>query len=102
VPQQALFAMNSPLVLEQARKLADRTKDAGDPAARVKALYRLALEREPNADELQLAVAFAARKFDAPPHSPPVKGKPAPPVPLSNWDMLAQVLLLTNEFFFVD
>jgi hypothetical protein len=103
VPQQALYAMNAPFVLDHARLLAARAQNtSADTRERIKTLYWFALQRDPNADEMQMAVAFVGRKFEAPVKAPTVKGKPAPPKPLSNWDMLAQVLLLTNEFFFVD
>jgi hypothetical protein len=60
VPQQALFMMNSPFVMEQAKKLAQRTAvvGKGDVNARVTELYRIALGRSPNADELQLGAQF--------------------------------------------
>src|SRR5262249_45177742 len=49
VPQQALFAMNAPFVIEQAKALAARPEVAGEPAAdrRVAVLYRLVLARLP-------------------------------------------------------
>lgn len=92
VPQQALFAMNSPFVLEQARRLAARPEVAGeaDPARRVAALYRLALGRPARPEEIELALRFIA----APPAANQTK--------LSPWEMLAQVVLSTNEFVFLD
>ncbi|OYV92943.1 MAG: hypothetical protein B7Z73_04155 [Planctomycetia bacterium 21-64-5] len=93
VPQQALFAMNSPFVLEQVRRLAARPEVAGemDAARRVQALYRLVLGRVATNDEVELAVRF----IDAPPVS-------AEASKLTPWELLAQVLLSTNEFMFVD
>ena len=92
VPQQALFAMNSPFVLEQARRLAARPEVAGeaDPARRVAALYRLVLGRPARPEEIELALRFIA----APPAADQTK--------LSPWEMLAQVVLSTNEFVFLD
>jgi hypothetical protein len=60
VPQQALFMMNSPFALEQARKLAGRQDIVAeaDPAARVQRLYREVLDRNPTAHEIELAVKF--------------------------------------------
>jgi hypothetical protein len=87
VPQQALFLMNSTFVLEQAKALTARASDP-DPAKRVAALYRLAYARAPTAEEVSLATAFL---------KPPAEG-----TGLSPWDQLAQVLLLSNEFAFVD
>jgi hypothetical protein len=57
VPQQALFMMNSPFVVEQARALA--AKGAGlSPAEHVKALYETAFARRPTADEVEMGVRF--------------------------------------------
>jgi hypothetical protein len=68
VPQQALFLMNNPFLLDQARALAKRTADAPD---RIQALYRLALGRDPNEDEVRLGRAFLDQ-----PAPPPVVYKP--------------------------
>ena len=60
VPQQALFMMNSPFVVEQTKKLAARpeVKDQADVAKRVESLYRVSLGRTPTKDELDLGVKF--------------------------------------------
>lgn len=62
VPQQALYLMNSPFAIEQARALMARPEIAKETsaAARVKMLYRLTLQREPEKAELELAQAFVA------------------------------------------
>jgi hypothetical protein len=90
VPQQALFLLNSPFAIEQAKALAKRTESAASPAERVAALYRLAYGRRPTGEESALALEFvtAPRSTDA--------GS------LSPWEELSQVLLLANEFAFVD
>jgi hypothetical protein len=89
-PQQALFLMNSPFVTEQAKALASRPEvaNAKSPAAKATALYRRALGRDPTRDELALALEFVSDD-DA---------KAA----FGRWAQLAQVLLLSNEFAFVD
>lgn len=60
VPQQALFMMNSPFVIEQARHLAAREEaaSAATPEARVQALHRLVYGREADAREIERALAF--------------------------------------------
>ena len=60
VPQQALFLLNSPLIVEQAKGLAARKELAGvpDPAGKVRMLYRLAYGRLPDAGELALGAAY--------------------------------------------
>jgi hypothetical protein len=87
VPQQALFLMNAPFVQEQAKALAARATDQ-DPAKRVASLYRLAYLREPTAEEVRFALEFTASPSDDKGFTP--------------WDQFAQVLLLSNEFAFVD
>ncbi len=83
VPQQALFLLNSPLVVDEARALAERAASAaGDGEGRIAAIFRLALGREPSADELRSAKAF----LDAG----------------GSWPDFAQVVLVSNEFSFVD
>jgi hypothetical protein len=60
VPQQALYLMNSPFVVRQARELMARPElnAAEDDAARVRTLYRLIFQREPASEELQLGCSF--------------------------------------------
>lgn len=73
VPQQALFMMNSPFVIEQAQQLAKRAEYGGTTGAveRAKAIYRLVYQREPAADECALAEKFIADQTTL----------PAPPAP---------------------
>jgi hypothetical protein len=75
--------LNNPFVLEQAKALAGRG-DGDDPERRLSQLYRFVLQREPTPDEVTMARNFIA-------------GQTATP-----WEQFAQVLLLTNEFLFVD
>jgi hypothetical protein len=60
VPQQALFMMNSPFAVEQARRLAARPEVAGAKSDddRVRELYRIVYARQPEPQELQLALGF--------------------------------------------
>ena len=62
VPQQALFLLNSPFVVEQARRLAGRPDVIGqaDPAARIRTLYQAVFQRTPTAEELEAGLAFIA------------------------------------------
>ena len=89
VPQQTLYAMNAPFVQQTAQTIADQIKaeipgDAPDTTApRIAALYRRILSREPSATETELATQFLQQHPD-------------------NLMLLAQTLLLTNEFLFVD
>ena len=104
--------MNSPFLHEQARRLAGEiagnagTRDAAGTTERVRNLYRRVLGRAPEKDELALATAFiAAQNGDVDsawkPGSPSKSAAGKEPQ-LSPWEQLSQVLLLTNEFMFVD
>ena len=69
VPQQALFMMNSPFVVEQARALAARPEvaQAPDLASRVRTLYTVAFQREPAPEEAALGERFLSEaKTEAP------------------------------------
>jgi hypothetical protein len=60
VPQQALFMMNSPLVVEQAKNLVKRPDFKAKPSneEKVKLLYNLIYQRAPSEIELQLALDY--------------------------------------------
>ncbi|HLV79051.1 MAG TPA: PSD1 and planctomycete cytochrome C domain-containing protein [Chthonomonadaceae bacterium] len=101
VPQQALFMMNSPFVIEQARHLAARPEIArlSGEAARIRAVYRLLFGRPPEAEELAWGEHFlrAASRVGVQPAA-----QIAPADRLTPWERYAQTLLMTNEFAFVD
>src|SRR5207244_4373014 len=54
VPQQALFMVNSPFVVEKARDLANRPEVTSAPtdAEKIVALYQITVQRAPESDEL--------------------------------------------------
>jgi mono/diheme cytochrome c family protein len=96
VPQQALFMMNSPFAIQQAKALAARPEVAQEPepAKRVEKMYRLLYGRSPAPDELWAAAEFIrGEEAFAPPGLPST---------LTPWEKYAQVLLQSNEFVFVD
>ncbi|MFN0129200.1 MAG: DUF1549 and DUF1553 domain-containing protein [Verrucomicrobiales bacterium] len=107
VPQQALFALNNPFVITQARALADLPGDS--PEARARTIFRRVLSRDPEPDELARAIEFVAAagggesagggEDGAGDVGPPdeFSGPPLPP-----WVAYAQVLLISNELMFVD
>jgi hypothetical protein len=93
IPQQSLFLMNSPFAIEQGQALANRG-DVGpvaDSAAKISALYRAALARTPSAAETAAAQHF----LDS-------AAADATGSQLTPWEQLAQLLLMTNEFAYVD
>ena len=60
VPQQALFLMNSPMVIEAARKLVDRAAFAAlkSDEERVASLYLAVYQRPPTQQEIALAIRY--------------------------------------------
>ncbi|MCS6977480.1 MAG: PSD1 and planctomycete cytochrome C domain-containing protein [Gemmatales bacterium] len=93
VPQQALFLMNSPFVIERARKLAARldAEELTEPRLRIRRLYHLVYGRDPRSEEVDKALAFLeAAEADRSESQ------------LSPWEQYAQVLLMSNEFVFVE
>lgn len=65
VPQQALYLMNSPFLIEQARKLVSRAKSVrgATPDDTIKFLYRAVYQRPPRPDEFKMAVEFINRSL---------------------------------------
>ena len=97
VPQQSLAVLNAELVVEAARGLADRSaREAGegaDDTRRLDRLWRAALSRDPGDDERVLTLAWLDRERAA---------DEATPSPFDRWARLAQALLATAEFQFID
>jgi hypothetical protein len=91
VPPQALFLMNSPFVLQQAKRFASRPDVAWLSTAEksIDRMHRLAYGRPAEPDEIELGLRFLAAAKE-------VKAK------LTPREQYAQVLLLANEFAFVD
>jgi hypothetical protein len=78
--------MNSSFIHDQARKLIMQKEfvDAGNDTAKLQFLHRTIFQRNPSATEIQEALSFLS------------------PVRKGAWADYAQVLLLSNEFRFVD
>jgi len=91
VPQQALFLMNSPFVVEQAQSLAHRVEASGakTPPESIQALYRFVFQRQPVRGELEAGEKFLQAQ----------RGEGAKLSPLERY---AQALLLSNELVFLD
>lgn len=60
VPQQALYLMNSPFILEESRHVAGRpeVESAANDRARVAALYRIVYGRDPSCEEAGMALDY--------------------------------------------
>jgi mono/diheme cytochrome c family protein len=121
VPQQTLFFMNNPMVIELAKKLVAREDFLAlqNDAARVQRLYLLLYQRLPQPDEIELGINFlndtpipavatsmepAGQKERPKARLNPNRNgnrKPATKAPLTAWQEYAQALLQANEFIFV-
>ena len=90
-PLQQLYFLNSPFLLDRAARMVERINadnPAANPTDRVRTLYRLALQRDPTELEINRAVRFI--DDDGGPDRP------------ESWSLLAQAVLIGNEFLFVD
>jgi Protein of unknown function (DUF1553)/Protein of unknown function (DUF1549)/Planctomycete cytochrome C/Concanavalin A-like lectin/glucanases superfamily len=87
VAPQALFFMNDPFVVDQARALTARVarERAGDNRARIDRLYAIALGRPPTRPEVDLGLLLLA---------------PDPEV--DPWERYCLILLGSNEFIYLD
>ncbi|HZZ81154.1 MAG TPA: PSD1 and planctomycete cytochrome C domain-containing protein [Gemmataceae bacterium] len=91
VPQQQLFVLNSPFVIETSKAFAARIqKDASNDADRIQRAFALAYGRPASADEMQLFEAYLQSKDAAGENR------------LNRWERVAQILIGSNEFMYVD
>ncbi len=122
VPQQALFMMNSPLVIEQARNIVVREdfENLSAPDARIRLLYSLIYQRMPTDSEIRLGLQFIEESpesekipFNAKDKRKPVRPRNANTMslatlsgkdykPLDAWAKYAHALLQANETMFVN
>ena len=91
VPQQALFMMNSPFVIDEARSLVrfHGVDQAKDRRAQIELIYGWLFQRPASDNELRLGEKFLAAQTTT-------------STTLSRLEKYAQVLLLSNELMFVD
>lgn len=85
VPQQSLFAMNSPFMMARSKSFAERLlKERSEDRARLERAYQLLYGRMPSPDETKLGLAFLAGSTEG-------ESK-------RRWESYAQVLLASQEF----
>ncbi len=120
VPQQALFMMNSPFLIEQVKNIlarADFPKTAPD-VEKVQFIFRTAFQRPPTAAELKLAEQFLGSEAPQPKtgETAPVaigqaaeleaklrkKSGTSQMQPLNALERYTQIILLTNELIFLN
>ena len=89
-PLQGLYALNGPLLNQQAKWIADQLEknNSGDVSNSIAAVYRRLFSREPRDEEIHLGVVYLA---NAKPESQS-----------DRWQQYVHVLLATNEFTFID
>jgi Protein of unknown function (DUF1549)/Protein of unknown function (DUF1553)/Planctomycete cytochrome C len=125
VPQQALFLMNSPIVIDLARRLVALPDFVAldDDTARLQFLYERIYQRQPEPEEVQIGLEFVnqtplrddsmnstvandssgdktglKKKFRNVPRPAQIKNR----APLTSWEEFAQALLQANETSFVN
>jgi hypothetical protein len=99
VAPQALYLMNNPFVQKQALAFADRALAAGtDDTHRVKELYRLALLRNPTAEESSRITHFVTTYTEALKTTQQDEMKRV----RAAWGAAAQTMLASGEFSWVD
>lgn len=93
VAPQALFLINNPFVLDQARALAERVLgwDAADDAARIAQVYPILYARPPRDEEIAIGLRVLEQAH-ANSHGDESRA----------WQEYCQVLLCANEFTFID
>ena len=91
VPQQQLFVLNSPFMVEQAKAFAARLHKEVPVSdeARIQRAFLLAYGRPPSEREVEIGVAY-------------LSSEPDPQSKLTLWQTYAQVLLGSNEFMYID
>lgn len=129
VPQQRLFFLNNAFVHTQAERLAERIKDAGDPAAQVNKAFQLVYQRDATPEEISAALELITMDPMTPPAAQETSaagdgasgaaaasaggerrepqaggdGKDGPKkLPDSPLRSFAWALLSSNEFLFID
>ena len=100
VSPQALFMMNSSIVLEQSSKMAAGLvgKAHLDDAGRVREAHEMALGRLPTAPETDRALSFIARVGKKLSSHEPDEGKRL----LGAWQSLCRTLMASNEFLYLE
>lgn len=126
VPQQALFLMNSPFIVQQVKNLLARHDFPSDaaPDEKVRFIYRTLFQRAPSDAEMQMAAAFVSAEdsagqpgsllaatngaqptgSEASSRAKKQDGnrKDEPSQKLNAWERYTQVMMLANETVFIN
>ncbi len=91
VPQQQLFVLNGPFMVEMSRQFAKRLESgASSDEARLRYGWMLAYARQPSSDEIAVAMQFLRNPVDS-----------QATESLNVWEQLSHALLASNEFMFM-
>jgi hypothetical protein len=94
VPQQQLFIINSPFVIEQSKLLAKRIQAySKSESENINAAYKILFSRPPSPNELELAMLFLHASEE---------NNDKPINKMDRWERMAQALLASNEFMYID
>lgn len=103
VPHQALFLLNSPMVDEQSRRLAEVLLAAGDDEAqRVTMAFERLYGRQPTQAEITAAARFLQLAPQMLPPPQAVGSQEPTQQPLETWAALCRTLIAANEFIYID
>ena len=106
VPQQALFLLNSPFVIEQSKHLAKRVSRSAAFDERIQLLYQYVYQRDPTPSEMRDGLLFVgdSKGVESPKTSDRQDDENGDEAlePLNEWELYAQALLASNELMFVD
>ncbi|MEW6306370.1 MAG: PSD1 and planctomycete cytochrome C domain-containing protein [Verrucomicrobiota bacterium] len=97
VPQQALYFLNSPFVVERARALAQQPEvvSASQPQARIERLYQRLFQRPPTSAQLQAGLRFIRNATASTPPEPPA---PKPTAWSYGWGEYDEAMRRTKSF----
>ena len=97
VPHQALFLMNHPLVMESAKRLANRAvSDFQTPDDRIDFIYKSTFSRLPTSEERFVALEFTSTRLQSSGSMTRSESDS------SAWSSYRHSLLLTSEFLYVE
>ncbi len=90
VPQQALYLLNSPFVQRQAQAITNKWKDEKSlsDADRLERLFQTVLQRSPTERESEMFLKYVESSQEE--------------EKWNKWDSVAQVVMVSNDFMFVD
>lgn len=94
VPQQQLFIINSPFVIEQSKLLAKKIQSISkSETENIISAYKIIFSRPPSSNELEIAMLFLHANEES---------IEKPMNKMDRWERFAQALIASNEFMYID